>query len=54
MNDALKMTTNPFQQNIYVKFADELLRTLLTENIVNFPVDLTTIFTVYCQLPSKN
>ena len=44
MNDAVKMTTNKFQQNIFIKLANDYLITLLTENIMTFPVDLTNIF----------
>ena len=38
------MTTNQFQQNISIKLADNYLSTLLTENVMKFPVDLTKIF----------
>ena len=44
VNDAVEMTTNQFQQNIFIKLSDEYLSTLLTGNIMKFPVDLTYIF----------
>ena len=44
MNDAVEMTTNQFQQNISIKLADDYLSTLLTRNIMKFPVGLTKIF----------
>ena len=44
MNDAVEMTTNQFQQNISIKIADDYLSTLLTGNIMKFPVDLTKNF----------
>ena len=44
MNDAVEMTTNQFQQNISIKLADDYLSTLLTGNVMKFPVDLTKIF----------
>ena len=48
MNDAVEMTTNQLQQNISIKLADDYLSTLLTGNIMKFPVDLTKyILTVY-------
>ena len=44
MNDAVEMTTNKLQQNISIKLADDYLRTLLTWNVMKFPVDLAKIF----------
>ena len=44
MNDAVEMTTNQFQQNISIKLADDYLNTIVTENVMTFPVDLTKIF----------
>ena len=44
MNDAVEMTTNQFQQNISIKLADDYLSTLLTGNVMEFPVDLTKNF----------
>ena len=44
MNDAIEMTTNQFQQNIFAKLADNILNTLSTGNVMEFPVNLTTIF----------
>ena len=44
MNDAVEMTANQFQQNISIKLADDYLNTLLTGNVMEFPVDLTIIF----------
>ena len=35
------MTTNLFEQNTSIKLADDYLSTLLTENVMTFPVDLT-------------
>ena len=43
MNDAVDMTTNHFQQNIFIKLADDNLSTLLTVNVMKFPIDLTNI-----------
>ena len=54
MNDAVEMTTNQFQQNISIKLADDYLSTLLTENIMKFPVDLPKIFnSVTCNFSLK-
>ena len=44
MNAAVEMTVNQFQQNISIKLADDYLSTLLTGNVMKFPVDLTKIF----------
>ena len=44
MNDAVEMTTNQFQQNIFINLADYYLSTLLIGNVMKFPVDLTNIF----------
>ena len=44
MNDALEMTASQFQQNISIKLTDDYLSTLLTGNVIKFPVDLTKIF----------
>ena len=44
VNDAVEMTTNHFQQNISIKLADDYLSTLLTGNVMKFPVDLTQNF----------
>ena len=38
------MTTNQFQQNISIKLANDYLCTLLTGNIMKFPVDLIKNF----------
>ena len=38
------MTVNQFQQNISIKLADHYLSTILTGNVMKFPVDLTKIF----------
>ena len=38
------MTTNQFQQNIYINLADDYLSTLLPGNVKKFPVGLTKIF----------
>ena len=38
------MTTNQFQQNIYIKLADDYFITLLTENAMKFSLDLTKFF----------
>ena len=43
MNDAVEMTTNQFQQNISIILANNYLSTLLTGNVMKFPVDLTKI-----------
>ena len=44
MSDAVKMTANQFQQNISIKLADDYLSTLLTGNVMKFPVDITKFF----------
>ena len=44
VNDAVELTVNQFQQNISNKLADDYLSTILTGNVVKFPVDLTKIF----------
>ena len=41
LNDTGEMTTNQFQQNICIELADDSLGTLLTGNVMNFPVDVT-------------
>ena len=38
------MTINKRQQNISIKLADDYLSTLLTGNVMTFPVDLTKKF----------
>ena len=38
------MTANQFQQNISIKLPDDNLSTILTGNVMKFPVDLTIIF----------
>ena len=38
------MTTNQCQQNISINLADDYLSTLITENVMKFPVALTKIF----------
>ena len=48
MNDAVEMTANQFQQNISVKLADDYLSTLLTGNVMKFPIDLTTAYNTKC------
>ena len=48
---AVEMTTNQFPQNISIHLADDYLSTLLTGNVIKFPVDLTKFFnSVYCNL----
>ena len=44
MSDTVEMTTSQFQKNISFKLADDFLNPLLTENVMDFLVDLTTIF----------
>ena len=44
MNDAVEMTTNQLQPNISIKLADDYLGTLLTGNVMKFPVDLAKNF----------
>ena len=44
MNDTIEITANQFQQNISIKLADDYLSTLLTGNVMEFPVDLTNYF----------
>ena len=45
MNDTVKVSTNQFEQNSSVKLADDL-NILSTENVIEFPVDLTTFFNI--------
>ena len=40
VNDAVDMTPNQFQLNISIKLSDGYLSTLLTGNVMIFPVDL--------------
>ena len=44
MNDVVETTNNQFQWNISIKLADDYLSTLLTGNVIKFPVDLTKFF----------
>ena len=44
MNDAVEMTAKQFQQNISINLTDNYLSTLLTGNVMIFPVDLTKNF----------
>ena len=44
MNDAVEMTASQFQQNISINLPDDYLSTLLTGNVMKFPVGLTNIF----------
>ena len=44
MYDVVEMTTKQFQQSISIKSTDDYLSTLLTGNVMTFPVDLTKIF----------
>ena len=53
MHDAVEMTTNQFQQNISIKLTDDYLSTLLAENFMKFPVDLTKIFNSVCFIMCK-
>ena len=41
VNDVVEMITNEFQQNISIKLANDYLSTLLTGNVMKFPLDLT-------------
>ena len=55
LNEAVEMTTNQIQQHISIKLADDYLSTLLTGNVMKFPVDLTKIFNREClQLSAMN
>ena len=47
MNDAVEITTNQFQQNIFINLADDYLSTLLAGNVMKFPVGLTKFLTVW-------
>ena len=45
MTNVVEMTTNQFQQNIFIKLPEDNLSTL-TENVMKFLVDLTNIFAI--------
>ena len=48
------MTTNQVQENISIKLTADYLSTLLTGNVVKFPVDSTKFFTVNIYLQYMN